>query len=588
MAERQGMLPLAVSATRAAWLPALDRLTYLAALGLLTAAPFEVLDPIIAFPPIITFTYLKLLIWLVIALWLARNALSGRWPGLDTPLALPILAFLAVMLASLAVAPAYKLEAFKAVNRSVNGMVAYLVAVTTFTTGKRIEAAFKGVIASAMAVAALGLLEAAGVAPAVAFLSLFKERPTYVGGLLRVSATFQYATILAVFLEMAAPLLIGYAAVREGTGRRLAWPAYAGLALVLEALILTFTRSALAGLGAGLVAMLALAWRRGLRPAVRPVLAGGAITLLLLAFTAAWNQSVAVRFATENDSGWFSAAYDPPGPLALQTGETVPVEVGVTNLGRATWVAGGERPFALSYHWVDPQRDRSIGYAGARAALPHDVAPGQSVRVSILVTAPAQSGPWLIEWDMIQTGILWFAQKGSATAQTPVDVAPGPVAAPALPAAAAEPVAVKAPDVVDRRTLWTLALKMFLARPLLGVGPDNFRQVYGEYAGMTAWDRGIHANNMYLEAFADLGLLGGIALLAVLISAVRLALSAIFRRPDGPLALWALAVAGSLAAFLTHSFFDYFLEFTSIYLLFWMLLGLVASIATRTDVLRDG
>jgi hypothetical protein len=35
-------------------------------------------------------------------------------------------------------------------------------------------------------------------------------------------------------------------------------------------------------------------------------------------------------------------------------------------------------------------------------------------------------------------------------------------------------------------------------------------------------------------------------------------------------------LAASLLAFLLHGFLDSFLEFTSIYVLFWMLLGLLA------------
>ncbi|MBV9544447.1 MAG: hypothetical protein JOY61_08710 [Chloroflexi bacterium] len=51
---------------------------------------------------------------------------------------------------------------------------------------------------------------------------------------------------------------------------------------------------------------------------------------------------------------------------------------------------------------------------------------------------------------------------------------------------------------VPRLELWRAALKVFLAYPLLGVGPDNFRHVYGSALGLDAWDQRVDANNLYL------------------------------------------------------------------------------------------
>ena len=45
----------------------------------------------------------------------------------------------------------------------------------------------------------------------------------------------------------------------------------------------------------------------------------------------------------------------------------------------------------------------------------------------------------------------------------------------------------------------------------LGVGPDNFRLLYGAYAGLPGADARTHSNNMYLEMLAGGGLRGGAA-----------------------------------------------------------------------------
>ena len=52
---------------------------------------------------------------------------------------------------------------------------------------------------------------------------------------------------------------------------------------------------------------------------------------------------------------------------------------------------------------------------------------------------------------------------------------------------------------------------MWLNYPLLGLGPDNFRHVYGSYLGQAEFDDRITANNWYVEMLATVGLIGLIA-----------------------------------------------------------------------------
>ena len=44
--------------------------------------------------------------------------------------------------------------------------------------------------------------------------------------------------------------------------------------------------------------------------------------------------------------------------------------------------------------------------------------------------------------------------------------------------------------------------------------------------------------------------------------------------------LIAVAAAAGVGAYLVHGFFDYFLEFTPTYALFWLLAGILAALAT--------
>jgi uncharacterized membrane protein len=106
------------------------------------------------------------------------------------------------------------------------------------------------------------------------------------------------------------------------------------------------------------------------------------------------------------------------------------------------------------------------------------------------------------------------------------------------------------------------------------VGPDGFRNLYGEYAGVTVWNRNIFTNNTYIEMFTNLGVLGGLAF-------VWLAGLAMWRGGRNVLhgevgAAWVigLSATAALAAFFLHGLADYFLFSTPIYIMFWMLMGI--------------
>ena len=57
-----------------------------------------------------------------------------------------------------------------------------------------------------------------------------------------------------------------------------------------------------------------------------------------------------------------------------------------------------------------------------------------------------------------------------------------------------------------RFVLWRAAAGLLADRPLLGVGPDNYRLRYGDTAGLATFDRRVHANNMYIEMAVGGGL----------------------------------------------------------------------------------
>ena len=130
--------------------------------------------------------------------------------------------------------------------------------------------------------------------------------------------------------------------------------------------------------------------------------------------------------------------------------------------------------------------------------------------------------------------------------------------------------------VLSRWQLWSTALEMIAANPILGVGPDNFRLLYGRYAGLEIWDRSYHTNNLYLEFFVCTGLLGG-SLFLWLLWRLLWVLRRQWKLASHQTLPQALGVLAAILAILVHGFFDYFLEFTPNYLMIWSSLGLAVA-----------
>lgn len=135
---------------------------------------------------------------------------------------------------------------------------------------------------------------------------------------------------------------------------------------------------------------------------------------------------------------------------------------------------------------------------------------------------------------------------------------------------------------VSRLDLWRAAIMMWQERPLIGVGPDNFRLLYGHYLGYESWYLGNHSNNLYLELLATTGLIGFVAFMGFTATLV-FALWRQFQRLGSSSDLLVLGLGGTLLAFFIHSMFDYFLPFIPTLGFFWMTAGLIAALNAHKD-----
>jgi O-antigen ligase len=207
--------------------------------------------------------------------------------------------------------------------------------------------------------------------------------------------------------------------------------------------------------------------------------------------------------------------------------------------------------------------------------------------MTVPLVAPAESGLYLLQWDLIQEGVVWFSDKnGILTASTVrvknLESESDAFISPADELAARQSLAAAlttspsfSPPIPDRRTLWRIAARQFAGRPLLGIGLDNFRLTYGRVAGLSDWNNTIHTNNWYLENLVSLGALGSLPFFVWLVllgfdivTKVRKASRA------RPYIMWQIALGTALVAYLIHGLLDYFLLFNATAMLFWILIGL--------------
>ncbi len=116
-------------------------------------------------------------------------------------------------------------------------------------------------------------------------------------------------------------------------------------------------------------------------------------------------------------------------PASASPGTVLRGTITALNAGRAIWPADGEigpqYKVNLGYRWLDPSGAVVVPYGSRRAALPSRVRPGGRARVEVAVEAPRVAGEYLLEFDLVQENVSWFAEAGSETCRIPIRLLPG-------------------------------------------------------------------------------------------------------------------------------------------------------------------
>jgi O-Antigen ligase len=564
--------------------------------------PFEMTRPLARLGPL-QLSSVELFLYLALAIWAASVAagllVAGRardraTGGRRLPAAhAAVLIWTLVLFASALCAPVLRGTAFKFALRSLSGILLYAAAVDLLRDPAAITRVARALAAGAISAALLTLAEGRWARVTTA-LRPFHGQTFEVFGLLRGSGPFQYPNIAAMYLEAVLPLVfvLGLSSIvawsaRSGAGASRSpgagavWPFLVLLALLvlLGGILTTASRAGLATAVACLVALgICLARAPVTRRSTWAAL--GALAVLALGSLLA-SPALNLRLHFWKDADWYRASLVPvAGPAGQMPTRLLPAgQMSMTfearNLGVLTWHRLPPAAVALSYHWIDADSGEVAVFDGARSQLPTDVAPGGSAIVRAIAVAPTRPGRYLLWWDLVHEHATWFGERGNPGLRGTIEV--GRMGDGAEKAAGASNIGVGLTprETIPRAALWRAALAAWREHPLLGLGADNFRHLYGRYLGLRDPDDRLHANNLYLETLADQGTLGFLAL-AFLVGALGLCA----RRAAAPPStrLLALGLSVGLGAYLVHGLFDTFLEFTPTFALPWLLAGMLVAL----------
>ena len=110
---------------------------------------------------------------------------------------------------------------------------------------------------------------------------------------------------------------------------------------------------------------------------------------------------------------------DPPTCMAC--GEDVCVRVRVRNASAGEWQQDLTNQINLGNHWLDSTGAMAVPNDG-RSRIPGRVQPLEGFVLELPIRAPSKSGTYVLEIDLVQEGVTWFATRGSAVARTVVEV----------------------------------------------------------------------------------------------------------------------------------------------------------------------
>jgi hypothetical protein len=437
--------------------------------------------------------------------------------------------------------------AFKAILRTMTGVLLTLAVPQIVRTKRDLIGLVIALVTGGLVATLIGLLEFSPSFPA-AWLEFFRIAPTMAGPFLRLTGPFDFANQAAMYIEGTLPLLLALIWLAWANGRR-PWFVVAVIAglIYLEAAFLTFSRTSFVTLlvvAVGMALLLGVGTTPSQKRQVPAWATLAALIVLLIPLNLLLSPTFQLRLSSEGDNEWYEARIDVPQNLQVDVDEVVTIPVTITNDGALVWDSVGGNPVVLSASWVQPKTNLEWDYK-LRWPLEKSLAPGEEIAMDVPVQTPPQDGEYLLTWDLVQEGIVWFGTKNGTLTRSQVkvgDVTESQATTNNMSLVQARPII---PPIPGRVTLWRIAGNYFTQHPLLGIGLDNFRLIYGRELDYTDWNTSIHTNSWYVETLVSVGFIGAVPFFAWL-GLMVLRFVRTLRRPT--VTIWQTAVVRSREA----------------------------------------
>ena len=111
--------------------------------------------------------------------------------------------------------------------------------------------------------------------------------------------------------------------------------------------------------------------------------------------------------------------------LSVSAGQPAAIEIELHNAGDTRWLSAANEPgwtrLGAHLHRADSSRTL-VDFDWLRAALPHDVAPNQTVRIRATLPPITEPGDYIAVFDLVIEGKTWFAERDSVSVDVPFNV----------------------------------------------------------------------------------------------------------------------------------------------------------------------
>jgi ubiquinone/menaquinone biosynthesis C-methylase UbiE len=126
-----------------------------------------------------------------------------------------------------------------------------------------------------------------------------------------------------------------------------------------------------------------------------------------------------------SDTGFRASLAPAVSMLTATPASRIEVPVVVRNISSQPWPAAAvpESVIALGNHWLTRTGEPLLRDDG-RTPLPVTLGPGEQIELRLAVETPREPGDYILEFDMVQEFVAWFADKGSDVARIPVSILP--------------------------------------------------------------------------------------------------------------------------------------------------------------------